>query len=306
MTNRVKLSICCITYNHELFIAQAIDSFLMQKTNFDFEIVIGEDASKDATRSILLKYQQQHPDKIRLLLHDRNIGMIPNFYQTLSACTGEYVAICEGDDYWIHENKLQIQTDWMDAHPEFSFHFHRVNRRRNGAFVDFFPDLEQDTVIDFARLLRDWNIAIGAMVFRRDLLPGPELMLSAKVGDQSLCYGLATKGNIFYSAECLGDYRYHPGGITNDTSIFWDIERIKMFRKLMEFEGKAFRVQIEQKIVALMMPKISYLRGLPFSAKKIRAYLGFYKELFVDFDFLSPQLRRTIYSRLFITHKEQG
>jgi glycosyltransferase involved in cell wall biosynthesis len=295
----IKLSICCITFNHELFIAQALDSFLMQKTDFDFEIVVGEDASKDNTRKILLEYQKNHPEKIKLLLHDQNQGMIPNFYRTISECSGEYIAICEGDDYWTNENKLQTQVNWMDEHPDYSFHFHRVKRMRNGLFVDFFPDMEEDTSIDFMRLLDDWNIAIGSMVFRKALMPGVQLMLSAKVGDQSLCYGLVAKGPIFYSSTCLGDYRYHAGGITNDTSIVWNIERIKMFQKLIEFEGEPFRLPIEDKIISLMMPKINYLKKMPLSLKKIILYIGFYKELFVDFNFLGKHLRRNIYSQLF-------
>ena len=85
-----------ITYNHEKFIAQAIDSVLMQQTRFDYELVIGEDCSTDGTRAIVVEYQQKHPDKIRLLLPENNLGMHENGRRALKACRGEYIAFLEG------------------------------------------------------------------------------------------------------------------------------------------------------------------------------------------------------------------
>ena len=96
----MKLSVLMITYNHENFIAQAIDSVLRQDVNFGYEIVIGEDCSSDRTRSIVMAYEKKHPEKIRLLLPEQNLGMMGNFMQTLQACRGEYIAIVEDDDYW--------------------------------------------------------------------------------------------------------------------------------------------------------------------------------------------------------------
>ncbi|HNY13502.1 MAG TPA: glycosyltransferase, partial [Candidatus Wallbacteria bacterium] len=88
-----KVSICMITYNHEKYIAQAVESVISQKTNFDYELVIGEDNSKDNTRKILIEFQKKYPDKIHLLLHDQNIGMHNNFFQTYLACSGKYIAL---------------------------------------------------------------------------------------------------------------------------------------------------------------------------------------------------------------------
>lgn len=295
---RPKLSICCITYNHEHFISQAIESFLMQETDFDFEIVVGEDCSKDTTRNILKQYQEKYPDKIRLLLHDKNIGMIPNFYQTLNACRGEYIAICEGDDYWTDKDKLQIQVDWMDRHKDFTFCLHRVARRKNGHFQDYFPEIYEDTVFTMEELIRNWNIAIGSMVLRTALLPGKELMLSAQVGDQSLCYGMASKGKFFFMGRCMGDYRYHSGGITNNPAIYWDIERIRMFLVLARCEGEKFRSLIWDQILVLVAPKISLLRQMPFSFRKVKAFMGFAKELSVDFKGMPAGLQATIFRKL--------
>ena len=96
----VKVSVAMITYNHERFIAQAIESVLMQQTDFAVELVIGEDCSTDKTRAIVCAYGERYPERIRLLLPERNQGMIPNFVATMNACQGQYIALLEGDDYW--------------------------------------------------------------------------------------------------------------------------------------------------------------------------------------------------------------
>ena len=113
------VSILTITYNHAQFIAQAIDSFLMQKTTFNFEIVIGEDCSTDNTRKIILDYQSKYPDKIKLLKKDKNLGIESNFFKTLQACKGKYIAICDGDDYWTDDKKLQKQVSFLENHKDY-------------------------------------------------------------------------------------------------------------------------------------------------------------------------------------------
>jgi len=120
----IKVSICMITYNHEEYLSNALDSILMQEVDFNYEIVVGEDCSTDNTRKILLDYKNKHPDKFKLLLPDKNIGMMPNVIATLKACTGEYIAMLEGDDYWTDPHKLQIQIDSMQEFPECHMSFH--------------------------------------------------------------------------------------------------------------------------------------------------------------------------------------
>ena len=112
--NKPVVSILSITYNHEKYIAQAIDSFLMQETDFDFEIVIGEDCSTDNTRQIINQYKEKYPEKIKLLTSASNVGPNHNFLRTFEACQGKYIALCEGDDYWIDPLKLQKQVDFID------------------------------------------------------------------------------------------------------------------------------------------------------------------------------------------------
>ena len=99
MNTNPLLSVLIITYNHEKFIGKALDSALGQKTNFDYEIVIGEDCSTDKTRQILLEYKKKYPRKVKLVLQEKNVGPNENFIDTYMACTGKYIAMLEGDDY---------------------------------------------------------------------------------------------------------------------------------------------------------------------------------------------------------------
>src|ERR1700739_2391661 len=111
------ISVCMITYNHEKYIAQAIESVLAQKTNFPVELVIGDDYSTDSTRKICLDYKKKHPDILKLRFPDKNMGMMPNFIANLKECDSRYIALLEGDDYWTDPYKLQKQFDFLEANP---------------------------------------------------------------------------------------------------------------------------------------------------------------------------------------------
>jgi glycosyltransferase involved in cell wall biosynthesis len=111
------VSICCTTYNLEKYIAEALDSFFMQKTTFDFEVIVGEDCSTDSTLAIIEKYQQTYPGKITIVTSDKNVGVIRNYNRVIEAAKGKYLAICDGDDYWSTPDKLQKQVDFLEKNP---------------------------------------------------------------------------------------------------------------------------------------------------------------------------------------------
>lgn len=121
------VSVCMITYNHAPYIRQAIEGVLMQQTEFPFELLIGEDCSTDQTREICRHYLAQYPDKIHLLLPEKNLGSLDNFFATLDAATGKYIAFCEGDDYWIDPLKLQRQVDFLEANPDYGLVYTEVD-----------------------------------------------------------------------------------------------------------------------------------------------------------------------------------
>ena len=118
-SNPITVSICCITYNHESYIGQAIDGFLMQKTNFNVEILIGEDCSTDSTRVVIDEYCIKYPGKIKLITYEKNVGSINNHKNTILQATGKYIAMCDGDDFWTDPFKLQKQVDFLEANPEY-------------------------------------------------------------------------------------------------------------------------------------------------------------------------------------------
>ena len=115
----MKLSVGILTYNQEKYIRQCLDSVLMQKVDFDYEIVVGDDASTDGTQDILRDYAKHYPGKFVLLLGEKNEGISMNYKKVLTACKGEYVALCEGDDYWTDMTKLQKQVDFLENHPDY-------------------------------------------------------------------------------------------------------------------------------------------------------------------------------------------
>ena len=112
-----KVSVSMLAYNHEKFISKAIESVLMQETEFDVELVIGEDNSPDNTREVIDSYVAKHPDKIKALYRDNNVGARQNGIEVWEACQGDYIAYLDGDDYWTDPLKLQKQADFMDKNP---------------------------------------------------------------------------------------------------------------------------------------------------------------------------------------------
>lgn len=116
--NRPKVSVSLITYNHEKYIAECLDSLLDQQVSFDFEIVVADDCSVDRTPEIIKTYALKHPGIVKPILRENNLGMVKNALATIQACTGEYIAIMEGDDFWTNEHKLQTQADYLDNNPD--------------------------------------------------------------------------------------------------------------------------------------------------------------------------------------------
>lgn len=140
------VSVCIQTYNHVNYIKKCLDSVLTQQTDYEFEILLGEDASNDGTREVCVEYAQKYPDKIRLFLHHREnniyIGGNPtgrfNLLYNFSKTRGKYIAICEGDDYWTDSSKLQKQVSKFLATSDLSLIFTNANKLVNGEIVPFF------------------------------------------------------------------------------------------------------------------------------------------------------------------------
>lgn len=214
------VSICMITYNHSRFIAEAIEGVMKQKTSFPIQLVIGEDSSPDGTRAICEKYAAQYPDKILLLPSDKRYGVYENFFRTLKTCNGKYVAVCDGDDYWTDDNKLQVQADFMDQHPEIATCSHLLQViNENGDMVKEIGDGHNDKRFTFKDCVMKRLGGTASMFFRRSMLPVPKLMdaLGGKsyLIDWPLELFLLDNGGGYYMARNMGVYRKHGAGITS-------------------------------------------------------------------------------------------
>lgn len=137
----IMVSVDMITYNHEKFISQAIEGVLMQKTNFRYELVIGEDCSSDNTSNIVKAYARKYPDIIKARCNSINLGMTANGLMTVQECKGKYMAICEGDDYWTDPYKLQKQVDFLEGNPDYGLvhtDFDRLDYKTNKRINSFY------------------------------------------------------------------------------------------------------------------------------------------------------------------------
>jgi glycosyltransferase involved in cell wall biosynthesis len=213
MNERPDISIALIAYNHERFIADTLRGVVMQQFNGTMEVVIGDDCSTDCTRELAAQFASEHPN-VRLLFHERNLGMVGNWTATIDACKGRYIALCECDDYWTDPLKLQRQFDLMEQHPEHSMCWHPVDVVEEGVQRDYpyAPGMEVATLDD---IIHSHFIPTCSLLFRNGLLQGwPEWVSQVMSMDITLELMLAMHGTAVRIDRVMGAYRQHPGGIS--------------------------------------------------------------------------------------------
>ncbi|HEX8531369.1 MAG TPA: glycosyltransferase [Cytophagales bacterium] len=249
----MKVSVCMIAYNHEKYIVQAVESALMQQTNFDYEIVVGEDCSTDGTRALLVDLQQQHPGKIRLLLPERNLGMMPNFIQTLKACRGQYVALLEGDDFWTHPHKLQRQVDFLEANPGFVMCFHNVEVQ-DEAGNRTPANANQKSVVTAGDIIAGgWFIMTCSILFRNGLFKYPGWFSRVRNGDYALQLLVSQFGLTGYLDQSMGVYRKHAAGASAKFSdeVVYCRALLFLFTRFNRHSGYKYRNAIRKRTVPL-------------------------------------------------------
>ena len=222
------VSIRCITYNHEPYIRQCLEGFVMQKTNFRFEAIVHDDASTDGTAAIIREYAEKYPDIIKPIFETENqyskrdgsLGRIMN-----EACTGKYIAMCEGDDYWIDPLKLQKQVDFMETHEDYSMCWHDAYVLHNGKKYPY------------NRYKKDCDVSIEDLIIKGgDFCPTASLIYRKEmfckytsetknyifhVGDYPLQIYMGSVGNVRYMFEPMSVYRFCTNGS-------WSLKRTKM------------------------------------------------------------------------------
>lgn len=236
--NNLKVDILMMTYNHEQYIAQAIESVLSQKTNFDIRIIIGEDCSKDNTLNICKDYAIKFPNKILLVNQETNIGHQKNAIEIYNRVTAPYIALCEGDDYWTDENKLQKQVDFLENNKDFIICFHPVEEiRQDGSII--ISNKDQKLITDITDLINGWYMNTASYIFRNaKKISFPAMFFKVKATD--LCFHILIAedgGKIYFMNDIMSAYRRHEGGVTDEKAdyIYHLRKNIPFYTMLIEY-----------------------------------------------------------------------
>jgi len=247
-----------VTYNHEKFVARAIESVLEQKTNFEYRLIIGDDCSEDQTQSIIKDYARRYPERIQVLLasqhrgieHPERVGI-----EVLRLNTAKYVALLDGDDYWTDPLKLQKQVDFLETNTDFAVCFHNVKvsyeDQRQEPWNYCPPD--QKGISTLEDLLDRNFIATSSTVFRRMSLGElPSWFCKLKIGDWGLHILNAQNGKVGYIDEVMSVYRIHQAGSwSKQDTIQNTLDEIVMFKTLGRYLPREYKGRIKSHLAAL-------------------------------------------------------
>ena len=282
-----------ITYNHEKFIADAIESILMQKTNYDYEIVIGEDCSSDNTKNILLEYKKKYPGKFNLILHEKNVGAIQNQIDTFSACQGKYIALLEGDDYWTDPYKLQKQVTFLETNPDYNVCFSNIQEVNNEGIISAatFNYKKIPETYSFRDIAEFNFIPSPTVMYRNHVISEMPFWLSkAPFGDYILHLLFSHESKIFYMPETMAVYRRHAGGVWTQianhvqaTKLKWVVDKMDEYFKYKYHDSFYSKKFLEDYYLSLMehykeqrnaLKYFSHLAGFAKHKKKLQRSFG--------------------------------
>ena len=288
------VSINCITYNHEKYIRKTLDGFLMQKTDFKFEVLIHDDASTDKTADIIREYQKRYPDIILPILQQENqyskgISNISGRFNFPRA-RGKYICMCEGDDYWTSSDKLQLQADYMESHPECTLCFHSAAIEvEDGSITDSrMRPYRRDTAVTPEEIIdKPYGYPTASLMFRAEYVKElPDYYVNCPIGDIPLQLMMAARGYGYYFDRDMAVYRV--GG-----SVSWSVQmkqgdyeskQDKYFRQMKEtYEGfdaatdKRFHESVESAVKRIYF--LTRVNTKKFDEIKKPEYRRYYREL---------------------------
>lgn len=271
----IKVSICCITYNHAPFIRQCLDGFLMQQCNFGFEVLIHDDASTDGTQEIIKEYQKKYPDIIKPIFQIENQyskgirGM--NLRFNFPRAQGKYIALCEGDDYWTDPLKLQKQVDYMQTHPNTVFLTHaakKINAVTKEECGEIRPYKNKTICSPENIILSSGNFfPTSSYMFKNQgadfYVNPPNFITISPVGDYALNLYFTLKGEIHYldefmsvyRTEVVGSYLYNHKRLNNQAKQKSIEDRIAMLQEFDVYSSKKYTFWVGQKIKQLEFKK---------------------------------------------------
>lgn len=206
----IKVSVIMLSYRSRAYLPAAIGGVLGQKTRFGVQLVLSDDASDDGTAEICRRYAAEHPDAITLVEHRANVGTSRNFLDAHACCKGEYIAMCDADDYWCNPRKLQVMVDFLDAHPDYSACFHRVINSYEKDGTKSLSNGGQRSVVTLADLCRANPITNCSSLFRRSICPSPPgWMADIVLCDYAMHLINAMHGPVRYLPAPMAVYRKH-------------------------------------------------------------------------------------------------
>ena len=234
----IKVSVCIVTYNQANFIGRAIESALNQKTNFEFEILVGDDCSTDGTQDIIKQYAQQYPNRVIPVLQSKNLGQngLFNTNETYARARGKYIAAFDGDDYWTDFDKLQKQADFLDANPDFSTCFHNaLVTFEDGTPPHLLNAPDQQAEYNTEDLIGEdeiWFMATSSVVFWNVIKTYPDWFYKSVSGDIPRYVLFSKYGKIGYLPDVMSVYRKNKNGTSftdkeEDANFLWN--RINLY-----------------------------------------------------------------------------
>ena len=240
-----KISVVVTSFNHEKYIAKCLESILCQKGDFRMEVIIGDDYSTDNTRSIAQEFQDKYPALILLLPQQPNLGITKNLKRCLEACSGDYIAICEGDDYWTDIYKLEKQKNFLEAHPDYSMCF--------SAIMIYFEDKNKFEPHD-DQLLFDKNILTTEDLIKQNYIGNfsccmyktsivrqlPSEIFNIFTVDWMFNIACSRMGKIGFIRDWMSVYRKHPQGAWSGRN---ELDQLRELRHLIDIYNKFFNYQ---------------------------------------------------------------
>ncbi len=284
----MKVSVYCLVYNHEKYIKDALEGFVNQKTNFDYEVIVHDDASTDSSASIIKEYEEKYPNIIKGIYQTENqytkgTGIVKNI--VLPILTGEYIAICEGDDYWCDNNKLQKQVDFLDANPDYSACVHNTLCKNIFEKKEFMMYEKNDRDICLEQVAIDGGKAFhtSSIMYRSQYKEQPEFFKEAKkYSDYPLAIYLTLMGKVKYFGDIMSVYRCgtqfsFSKSINTDPSMSVEVakSRINVLKAVDLYTNGKYKKIIDTAIIASEYDKYEKLGQ--FDKLKKEPYLSIYK-----------------------------
>ena len=210
------ISICVITYNQDKYIAQAIESVLMQQCNCSYEIIISDDCSTDNTKAIIAGYAAQYPNLIKAYYADSNLGMLKNWVKALKLCTGRYIALLEGDDFWNDPLKLQKQFDILESHPDCVISFTNATNKYESGEPGYIRYVDKTDEFYTTKDLLEYNFIPTCSVLMQNHISEsffPEAYFKSPYADWIIHIVNSRFGKIHFLNEFSCTYQIHSGGV---------------------------------------------------------------------------------------------